>query len=454
MPDPAAIESRVREDLERLVRIPSVSLDASRSEPLRAAAGATAEILAAAGLPGVELLDVPGAPPVVFGAVPAPPGAPTVLLYAHYDVQPAGPRDEWSSDPFAPVVRDGRLYGRGTADDKCGVAMHAALLRAFDGRPPVGVKVVVEGDEDSGRSSFGSVLAAHADRLAADVVVIADATNRRTGEPTLCSSVRGGAIIDVEVRALGAPVHNGVFGGPVPDALMALTRMLAGLHADDGSVAVPGLRRGGWDGLPVDDAWVRAGAGVLDGVRLIGAGPNAARLYSGPAINAIGLDVPAVDTATNALVPAARARLCARLAPDDDPVVAAGAIADHLKRTAPWGVEVEVRTRQTAGGMRLPLDGSVGALARQALTDAYGTPAVAMGMGGGNPLLGALADALPDAVIVLWGPGDDRSRIHSADESVDLADLARATEAQIRFVRALGAHADAFPFRHPSKEPA
>lgn len=432
-----AVIANVRSDLERLVRIPSVSLDLDRPEPLLAAAQATAEILRAAGLDNVELLDVEGAPPVVYGTIEAPPGAPTVLLYAHYDVQPPGLREEWTSDPFEPVERDGRLYGRGTADDKCGVAMHAGLLRAFDGNPPVGVKVIVEGDEDSGRSSFAAVLREQPERFSADVVVIADALNQRTGEPTLYTSVRAGAIIDVEVRALRAPVHNGIYGGPVPDALMALTRMLSSLHRADGSVAVPGLMSGRWDGEPVEEAWVRDGAGMLPGVELIGAGSIADGLYAGPSINTIGIDAPAVETAANALVPVVRARLCARLAADEEPAAAVDLIAEHLRRCAPWGVEVDVRAVQLAAGVRLAQDGPAAGAARRALKKAYGSPASLQGMGGGNPMLAAFKEAVPGAEFVMWGAADDTSRMHSNDESVDLADLGRATVAQIRFVEDL-----------------
>ncbi|MBS1870267.1 MAG: M20/M25/M40 family metallo-hydrolase [Actinobacteria bacterium] len=441
--DHAAVIAQVRADLERLVRIPSISLDSYPTGPLLEAARTTAAILSAAGLRDVELLDVEGGAPVVYGAVPPPAGAPTVLLYAHYDVQPPGPLEEWSSDPFDPVERDGRLYGRGTADDKYGIAMHAALLRAFDGRPPVGVKVVIEGDEDSGRSSFGAVLGQHAERLAADVIVVADAGNWRRGQPTLYSSVRGGAVLDVEVRALAAPQHNGVFGGPVPDALTALMRMLASLHRPDGSVAVDGLRRDAWDGPPVDESWVRAGAGMLDGVELIGSGTLADQLYCAPSINTIGLDAPAVDSAGNALVPSARARLCARLAPQEDPAAAVEAIGAHLRAAARWGVEVEVRTLQLARGIRLESGGPAETAARDALAEAYGTPAVVMGVGGGNPIIDAFATALPNAEFVFWGAADDGSRIHSSNESIDLAELERATLAQIKFAEALGARRSA-----------
>lgn len=241
--DLAAAMPFVRADLERLIRIPSIAFDGFPEGPVRQAADATAEVLDAAGLPGVRLLNVPGGPPAVYGHLPGPPDAPTVLLYAHYDVQPPGPADAWVSPPWEPTERGGRLYGRGAADDKSGIAMHAASIRALTAggaAPPVGVKVVIEGEEETGGGTFERFVAADPELFAADAIVVADSGNWRLGEPTLTTTLRGLAVVDVEVATLEGPVHSGLFGGPAPDALIALARILATLHDEQGNVAVEG----------------------------------------------------------------------------------------------------------------------------------------------------------------------------------------------------------------------
>ncbi|MGE4425836.1 MAG: M20/M25/M40 family metallo-hydrolase [Solirubrobacteraceae bacterium] len=431
--DPVAL----RADLERLVAIPSVAFPGFDEAPVRDAAAATEELLRAAGLTDVAQIAVPNAAPAVFGQIVAGPDAPTVLLYAHYDVQPAGPDDAWTTPAFAPTERDGRLYGRGTADDKCGIALHAAALRAWNGAPPVNVKVLIEGEEETGNGTLTTLVEADPERFAADAFVIADGSNVTTGTPTLTTSLRGLAVVDVTVRTLRDPAHSGVVGGPAPDALLALSRIIASLHDDAGDVAVDGLLREPWDGSPIDAEGFRRDAGVLDGVQLLGSRPVAERIFVGPSITAIGIDAPAVDVAANAIIPSARARLSARLAPSQDPATAARAIVEHVRRVAPWGVELDLVEGAHAPGALLAGDGPVTAAAATALESGYAAPAVRIGSGGAIPLCADLSRIYPDAEFVLWGPGDERSRIHAGDESVDLADLHRAAVAEAEFLGVL-----------------
>jgi acetylornithine deacetylase/succinyl-diaminopimelate desuccinylase-like protein len=425
---------QIQADLERLVRIPSIAFDEFPEQPVIEAAEATREILAAAGLANAELIDIPGGPPGVYGEIAGPPGAPTVLLYAHYDVQPAGHEGEWTTPPWEPTERNGRLYGRGTADDKCGVALHAGALRAIGSEPPVNIKVVIEGEEETGRGTFSEYVAANPDKLAADVIVVADGGNWRVGEPTLTTSLRGLAALDVEVRTLESNVHSGLFGGPCPDALIALARMLATLHDENGDVAVEGLTKEPWDGRGVDGELLRESAGMAEGVALIGDGSIAERLYTRPSITAIGLDAPSVAGAANALQAVARARISARLAPSEDPEAAIQAIAGHLERAAPWGVQVTITPHETAPGAMLVGAGRFGGAAERAMAGAYGKEPVKVGSGGAIPLCVTLARTYPDAEIILWGACDDAARIHSSDESVDLGDLERATLAEALFL--------------------
>ena len=432
----------VRADLERLVRIPSIAFDGYPEGPVREAADATAAILTQAGLPGVRLLDVPGAPSAVYGHLPGPEGAPTVLLYAHYDVQPPGPEDAWESPPWQPTARGGRLYGRGAADDKSGIAMHAAAIRALSdassgGPPAVGIKVVIEGEEETGGGSFERFVADAPEMFAADAIVVADSGNWKIGEPTLTTTLRGLAEVGVEVRTLERPVHSGLFGGAAPDALMALVRMIDSLTDEQGNVAVEGLAGRPWKGLPVDESEFRANAGVLDGVELIGSGTLAERLYTRPAITAIGIDAPPTESAANAIIPTAKARISLRLAPGDDPVAAQEKLRRHLERAAPWGVQVELTDNAAAHGYEARSDGPAYQAAVAAMADAYKRPAVQVGSGGSIPLVTALAEAIPQAEIIIWGAQDEAAAIHSANESVDLAELERAALAEALFIERL-----------------
>jgi cysteinylglycine-S-conjugate dipeptidase len=426
-----------RADLERLVRIPSVSADPDAAPHLWASAGEVATLLRGAGLPEVDVVTAGGSRPAVLGSRPGPPGAPHVLLYAHHDVQPPGDPAGWDSDPFEPAERDGRLYGRGTADDKAGVAVHLAALRTFNGRLPVGVTVLVEGEEEIGSPALHDFLAAYRDRLRADVVVFADAGNTSLDVPALTTTLRGGTNVVVEVRTLDHGVHSGMFGGPVPDALTVLCRLLATLHDENGDVAVPGLVRGTSGSPEVTEEQFRAEAGVLDGVRLTGTGRLADRLSAGPALAVIGIDAPPVATASNTLVPAARAKVSLRVAPGDDADAARDALAAYLLAQAPWGAQVRVE----AGGAAAPFTARTGGrayrCAHSALGEAWGTAAVDAGAGGSIPFVTAYAGLFPDAEILITGVEDPDTRAHGANESLHLATFERACLAEALLLRNL-----------------
>ncbi|PJE15628.1 MAG: dipeptidase, partial [Mycobacterium sp.] len=307
----------VRRDLEDLVRIESVWADPARRNEVHRSAQMVSDLLSQAGFDDVRIVTEGGAPAVI-AQHPPPPGAPTVLLYAHHDVQPEGDRGQWHSPPFEPTERDGRLYGRGTADDKAGIATHLAAFRAHGGRPPVGVTVFVEGEEESGSPTLGQFLAAHRDELAADVIVIADSDNWSTEVPALTVSLRGMADCVVEVATLDHGLHSGLWGGVVPDALTVLVRLLASLHDDDGNVAVRGLHESKAADVEYPPDRVRKESGLLDGVTEIGCGSVPQRLWAKPAITVIGIDTTPVAAASNTLIPRARAKISIRVAPGGD----------------------------------------------------------------------------------------------------------------------------------------
>ena len=428
---------RLIEDLRALVAIPSIAFPGFERGPVLEAAEATADLVREAGC-HVRMLELPEGPPAVFGEIPAPHGKPTVLLYAHYDIQPPGDESAWLSDPYNLTERDGRLYGRGSADNKAGIVMHLAALRAFGGKPPVGIKVLIEGEEETGRSDLEEYVVAHSDLFAADVVVVADMGNWRVGEPTLTTSLRGVTDAVIEVRTLKSPVHSGAYGGPIPDALMTLIRVLGTLTDDEANVTIDGLVGTPWTGYEPAEEDIRREAGVLDGVEFVGAGGLGERLWAKPSVNVIGIDAPVVDGSRNALVHQARARVSLRVPPGEDPRRARDLLVRHLEKSVPWGARVTVTPGAAGPGFAADDSGPVYGFAREALSSAYGKPAVAMGSGGSIPLVSAFAAAMPDAEIVLWGAEDGACAIHAPNESVDAGELEAAALAEALILHSLG----------------
>jgi acetylornithine deacetylase/succinyl-diaminopimelate desuccinylase-like protein len=430
-----ALMPELTADLVRLARIPSIAFPGFPREPLREASDLVAELLRGAGVQDVATLALPDTPPVVTGSIPGPAGAPTVLLYAHYDVQPPGDETRWATPPFEPTERDGALYGRGIADDKANVLVHVGALRAFGGQPPVGIKVVIEGQEEVG-GAFDTYPPQQPDRFAADAIVIGDAGNIRPGEPTLTVALRGYADVVVEVSTLAGPKHCGEFGGAAPDALIVLLHALSTLHDAHGDVAVPGLRREPWAGATFSDSEFRELAEVDPAAPLFGTGSLGERLWSGPAITVVGIDAPRVDGAVNAVVPYARAQLNLRVHPEQDPAEAQAALIRHLESVRPFGIALAVAPAgEVGGGFSATTGGPAYTAARAALATAWGSDPVEVAMGGSIPLANAFHQALPDAEILLFGAQDGHCNLHAPDERVLLGELERAVVAEAEFFR-------------------
>ena len=430
----------VRRDLEDLVRIESVWADPGRRDEVHRSAKAVADLLTQAGFADVRIVSEGGAPAVI-ASHPAPPGAPTVLLYCHHDVQPEGDRSQWVSPPFEPTERDGRLYGRGSADDKAGIATHLAAFRAHEGNPPVGVTVFVEGEEESGSPSLGRLLAAHRDALAADVIVIADSDNWSTEIPALTVSLRGLVDCVVEVATLDHGLHSGLWGGVVPDALSVLVRLLASLHDDDGNVAVAGLHETDVAGLNYPEypaGRARADSGLLDGVSEIGSGSVPERMWAKPAITVIGIDTTTVAAASNTLIPRARAKISMRVAPGGDAEAHLDALTAHLRQHTPWGAHVSVTRGEKGEPYAIDATGAVYDAARAAFRQAWDTDPIDMGMGGSIPFIAEFAAAFPLAKILVTGVEDPATQAHSINESLHLGVLERAAVAEALLLANLG----------------
>ncbi|MGW1043271.1 M20/M25/M40 family metallo-hydrolase [Streptomyces sp. NPDC002547] len=436
----ASLMPRAKEELTELVAFKSVAdFDQFPRSESEGAARWIADALAAEGFQDVALLDTPDGTQSVYGYLPGPEGAKTVLLYAHYDVQP--PLDEagWTSPPFELTEREGRWYGRGTADCKGGIIMHLLALRALraGGGVPVHVKVIAEGSEEQGTGGLERYAEEHPDLLTADTIVIGDAGNFRAGLPTVTSTLRGMTLLRVSVDTLEGNLHSGQFGGAAPDALSALIRVLDSLRAEDGSTTVDGLAaENRWEGVEYPEEQFRKDAKVLDGVELIGSGSVADRIWARPSVTVLGIDCPPVVGATPSVQASARALISLRVPPGVDAVDATKLLQAHLEARTPWGARV--RTEQIGQGQAFRADTSSPAYAAmaEAMEAAYpGQEMQYAGQGGSIPLCNTLASLYPQAEILLIGLSEPEAQIHAVNESVSPDELERLSVTEALFLR-------------------
>jgi acetylornithine deacetylase/succinyl-diaminopimelate desuccinylase-like protein len=427
--------------LVELSRIPSVSADPFPKEEVRRSAEAVVRAMTAAGLDNARLLEFPGAHPYAYGEWLKAPGKPTLLLYAHHDVQPPGRVEHWKSPPFTPTLRDGRLYGRGVVDDKAGVVTHLAAIESWletHKALPCNVKLIVEGEEEIGSDHLGACLEKHKALLAADVIVLTDTANLEEGLPSLTYRLRGLVNLFVEVSALDHPLHSGMWGGPLADPVQAMAKMLASLSDARGVVSVPGIleqvrppspvERAELAKLPYDPAKFRADAGVLDGVVEVGEPGFSAyeKTWLRPSITVIALEASPIKGSSNQIIPAARARVSLRLVPDMDPDRCATLIEEHLRRVAPWGVRVTVKSEGGTPAWMCNPEGPAFEAARRALSKGFGSDVAFIGAGGSIPFVGPFAAAFGGAPALLVGLEDPICNAHSENESLNLADWKKA----------------------------
>ncbi len=435
----ARLMPRARAELTELVRFASVA-DPRQfpREECEKAARWVADALTAEGFEDVAVLDTPDESQSVYGVLPGPPGAPVVLLYAHYDVQPPLDEDAWLSPPFDLTERDGRWYGRGTADCKGGLLMHLTALRSLRelGGVPVTVKMIVEGSEEQGTGGLERYAEQHPELLTADAVVIGDAGNFRVGRPTVTAMLRGMTLVEVGVRTLAGNLHSGQFGGAAPDALAALVRMLDSLRDASGATAIDGLEgEGVWDGLDYAEADFRADAKVLDGVDLIGSGSVSDRLWARPAVTVMGIECPSLVGATPSVQAAARALVSLRVPPGTDAEKAQEALIAHLRAAAPWGAEVDFTPRGLGQPFHADTTSPAYAAMARAMSEAYdGAPMEIAGQGGSIPLCNTLAALYPHAEMLLIGLSEPEAQIHAPNESVSPDELRRLSHTEARFL--------------------
>jgi cysteinylglycine-S-conjugate dipeptidase len=431
---------RAKVDLAELVAFRSVA-DPKQYPPeeCQRAAQWVIDGFTEAGLQDVRMSPTPDGSMAVHGHAPAPNGAPTVLLYCHYDVQPPLGEEHWTTPVFELTERDNRWYGRGAADCKGNIVMHLTVLRALrqvDGGFPCGIKLICEGSEEQGTGGLEAFVPENADLLRADTILMCDTGNFAVGVPTLTTTLRGMTIIDVTVRALGSAMHSGMFGGPAPDPVAALIAMLASMRDDRGDTTIDGVANDQrWTGVDYPADQFRADATVLEGVDLIGSGAVSDMLWARPAVTVLGIDVPPVIGSASAIQAEARARVSLRVPPGVEAQAAQDALISHLEKRVPWHLDCEIERIAVGDPFIGSLDGAGFRALKAAMEDAYGRELTTEGQGGSIPLCNVFAETYPDAEIVLMGVEEPKCLIHAPNESVDPTEIENLAVAEARFLQ-------------------
>jgi acetylornithine deacetylase/succinyl-diaminopimelate desuccinylase-like protein len=436
----AKLMPQLKEELARLVAIPSLSewgFPEHTRPALLETREAVVELFRSAGVSSFGSLELEGTAPAITGEVPGPPGAPTVLLYGHYDVVPAGDESLWESPPFEATERDGAIYGRGAADSKSNILVHVGALRAWEGKPPVTVKLLIEGQEEVGSPLEDGYPTENPEPFRADAILVADGGSIRAGQPSLTVSLRGDARITVEARTLASNKHSGQYGGAAPDALVALLQALASMWDANGDVAVEGLRREEWTGESYTEEEFRKLAEIEPGMPIVGTGGIGSKIWSGPGITVLGIDCPAVDGAAAAVQAHARAVLNVRVHPEQPAADAQAAVIRHLEARRPFGVPLEITAGATGDGFRARSSGPAWDAMVAAMSQAWGTDTVEIATGGAIPLVKAMSEGVREAAMFVFGCTDSFANIHGPNERVLIEEWEKALLAETLFFHEL-----------------
>lgn len=427
--------------LTELVKKRSVSLEGPDTDGMTACRDLLVIALENLGAT-VNLLEIEHGPDAIYAEFNhSKEDDPTVLLYAHYDVQPVGDISKWTFDPFDSVVEHGRIFGRGASDDKSGIITHLGALRLLLSNTaslPCRIKILIEGEEELGSPHISELLGRYTELLRADGIVVADATHWDLGEPAITTSLRGVIECEVHVETLNLGRHSGEYGGAIPDALMVLARIIESLHNDDGSVAVQNLNSSQTNDIPITESDLLAKAGAVSSLKLIGLGDVLSRIWTQPAISVLAIDAPTINEAVNLIVPRAAAKISMRIPPGQDPVNAMLALKSHISESVPWGARVEIVEGAIASPFKSESSGKLMEAFQEGIKFAWGKPPREIGQGGSIPLVAEITKLFPQMDIVITGVGDPESRIHGPDESQDLLELRRNIIAEARALKVFG----------------
>lgn len=437
----AAEMPQLVQDLTDLVAIESVSSDSKKAAEIRESANFVAEKFKELGFQ-VSLRTSTNqhketGHPAVLAQKRNFPGKPTVLLYAHHDVQPVGDEDRWMTDPLVATERNGRLFGRGSADDGAGIMSHVGALRALGDDLGVNVVVFIEGEEEIGSPTFTNFIRENHEVLAADVIIVADSSVWTEEIPAITATLRGLVNLDVKVKVSNHSVHSGAFGGPVVDAVTAAAHLISTLHDENGDVAVPGLEPGPTQTVEWEENEFLRAVGAVPGLELQGTDSLTTRLWSKPAISVIGMDVTPVVDAANAIAPECKFRLSLRLAPQQDPCEAAENLAAYVECQTPFGAEVYTKVAEYGAGFTVDTNDPLVETMHEALSLAWGSQSVNIGQGGSIPFIADFKQEFPQAAVLITGIEDAASNAHSENESVSLKVLENATLAEALFLASL-----------------
>jgi acetylornithine deacetylase/succinyl-diaminopimelate desuccinylase-like protein len=435
-------DAKLIEDLGRLVAVPSISTDHEHQKEIDQVADLTCEMMRAAGLQNVEVLRTGQSNPYSYGEWLGAPGKPTVFLYAHHDVQPVNFIEDWKSDPWKLTERDGRLYGRGAADDKGAVTVQLGAIAAYlktRGSLPVNVKMLVEGEEEVGSANLAGFFQQHQQKLHSDVIVVCDTSEIDTGVPAITYSLRGIVAALVEVQSAEKPVHSGTAGGWLADSVMALNVLLTRLYSKNGKIPIPHFydkvrplttkEKRAFRRLPGDEAKWRREMGVLDGVRFATEGKNHPyeQTWRRPSITLIAEEASSIKGASNQVLPKASAIVSCRIVPDQDPDEVFEQIKSHLTQDPPWGVKVSVKPHGQVKWWMTDPNGPAFEAALSALQKGYGKKPVSIGCGGSIGFVGPLAELFGGAPALLLGIEDPLANPHAPNESLHADDFRKLT---------------------------
>ncbi|MBO71971.1 MAG: dipeptidase [Actinobacteria bacterium] len=427
------VQKKIIDVLKLLVKIESISSEKKHYKDVEQSAESVKDLFEGLGLTSKISKSNEGMP-AVLAQTEQDPTKKTVLLYAHHDVQPVGDLSLWETDPFVPEIIEGRLYGRGSGDNKAGVVTHYEVVKALKDNPPVNIKIFIEGEEEIGSPTMEQFIKENKEDLEADVIVIADSGNIKSGLPTVTTSLRGlvdgTIVVDQPMKA----VHSGLGGGIVPDAFMVLSRIISSFHNEKGELQIEGLTpsEGEVFEIPKDDIKKLLGS---DEINLFETDSYSKRLWLEPALSVLAIDAPGVDESINLLIPSTKAKVSLRLPPTENPEHAMKMLEEHIKKNTPWGANVKFIPESKGSGVVADPNKEFTKKLITEFKEVWKTEPAYMGVGGSIPFANVFTDQFPEAELVLIGPGDDEGNAHAPNESVCIEDIEKLIQSLINTLK-------------------